>query len=649
MGLATLLGGNKAVDTELAAIFTAKSVAPKLIAETPTPVPASGSSKQTVQKRKSTSDVVDHIAESKKRVKTSPTKTQKPAKPKVSKAKGKGREVDPVEEDDDETSDLEKAYLDVHKHPCDVDSDDSDCAEAEGLIEHETVTKTKKASRSAPKIKYVPADETPELRDQRTIFVGNLSVEVAQKKVGNISLSIQHTMTLPSQSLHKQLHRHILAQIPTAKIESTRFRSVPFQVPTSTLPADDDSDDLKGKADPHKNASPAAPKPARQHDLDRASTWRSSRSHPDKNGEEAQVQDDEKKKTYLTPNQKKKIAFIKHEFHTDADTVNAYIVFAHPVPAAAAPRPPNLPPLPPVLDPHEAARQAVRACDGTTFMGRVIRVDLVGKKGVPAANADADGGVIGTDPKSSVFVGNLDFASKEEDLRVFFEGVIAAERGAPPAAAPADVGAGADTGAGAREKRDASWVVRVRIVRDRDTQLGKGFAYVQFIDHACVDEVLALEPAQLKFAKRKLRVQRCRTLPGSSASTRQATASQPSGPAATPAAAAPLKRPVPIVVPKGDPALGEKLAHLSKDARKQYKSGDADRVARRLAKKKARMAMAAGDKIKNMGKERVRERVKKKSGDAGKKTINPGTKKGRVRSERSLMKRNGKKTAGSSG
>ncbi|KAG6892184.1 hypothetical protein C0993_004597, partial [Termitomyces sp. T159_Od127] len=122
-----------------------------------------------------------------------------------------------------------------------MDSDDSDDEEAEKPIEHETVTKAKKAARSAPKVKYVPADETPEIRDQRTIFVGNVSVEVAQKK-----------------SLLKQLHRHILSQIPTAKIESTRFRSVPFQAPTSTLPGDDD-DALKGKADP-KNALPAASK-----------------------------------------------------------------------------------------------------------------------------------------------------------------------------------------------------------------------------------------------------------------------------------------------------------------------------------------------------------------------------------------------------
>ncbi|KAG6872243.1 hypothetical protein C0995_011665 [Termitomyces sp. Mi166 len=610
MSLATLLGGNKTADTELDALFTKK---PIIQAATSIPIP--GSSKDT-KKRKSTSDVVV-TSEPKKRAKTSPSKLKASTKTPKDKnkvkdgknVKGKAKEIEPAEEDEDENSDLEKAYLDAHKPSGDedvLDSDDSD-GEVGRSIEHETVTKAKKlkSSRSGPKVKYVPVDETPELRDQRTIFVGNISVDVAQRK-----------------PLLKQLHRHILSQIPTAKIESTRFRSVPFQVPTSKLP---DDDALKGKADPKNISAPT--KPARQHDVDRTSTWRSSH----KDGKDEEGPSDEKK--YLNPNQKKKIAFINHEFHSEADTVNAYIVFAHPIPAEN--RPKNLPPLPPVLDPYEAARQAVRVCDRSTFMDRVIRIDLVGKKGLPSSGEELDMDMVGADPKSTVFVGNLDFASKEEDLRAFFEGVVTSERGAPPAAENAEVGA---------IKKPNSWVVRVRIVRDKETQLGKGFAYVQFIDHESVDEVLALEPTTLKFAKRKLRVQRCRTLPGSSASTRQATASKPKDKATPNPAAA--KPPTPIFVPKGDPTLGEKLAHLSKDARKQYKSADADRVARRLAKKKARMTMSG---VKIQGMEKVRERVRKSAGEVGKKKINPGTKKGRVRSKKNLAKRNGKKVGGISG
>ncbi|SJL12643.1 uncharacterized protein ARMOST_16072 [Armillaria ostoyae] len=120
-------------------------------------------------------------------------------------------------------------------------------------------------------------------------------------------------------------------------------------------------------------------------------------------------------------------------------------------------------------------------------MDRVLRVDLVGRTSSQDRGDSVDG-----DPKSSVFVGNLDFGSKEEDLRVFFEKLGTGERG-PPADNDEQDG---------DVKKSPMWVTRVRIVRDKESQLGKGFAYVQFADRQCVDEVLALEEAKLKFAKR---------------------------------------------------------------------------------------------------------------------------------------------------
>lgn len=274
-------------------------------------------------------------------------------------------------------------------------------------------------------------------------------------------------------------------------------------------------------------------------------------------------------------------------------------------------------------------------------MERMIRVDFVGRRG---SQIDDNGSApkninssIDGDPKLSVFIGNLDFASKEEDLRVFFEGIMSAERGPP------ELG-GSDEGA----SRSKTWVTRVRIVRDKDTQLGKGFGYVQFAvcslalqlygahilflicqDRQCVDEILALEQDKLKFAKRKLRVQRCKTLPGSRAATvHQAPASES------------RKAKTAIVqLPKGDPLLGDKLAHLSKDERKKVKSSDADRVARRLAKKKARMAL--GTSVKRVGEDRDRVRRPSSLNKAGAPPKNE--KKRRVRSDNSIAKRNGKK------
>ena len=142
---------------------------------------------------------------------------------------------------------------------------------------------------------------------------------------------------------------------------------------------------------------------------------------------------------------------------------------------------------------------------------------------------------------------------------------------------------------------------------------------------------MALEETKLKFAKRKLRVQRCKTLPSSTKSP------------VTTAAGLKHKEAVPaaIVIPKGDPLLGEKLAGLSKDERKQRKSTDVDRLARRLAKKKARMALIS---VKSQGKDR--ERIRKVTGhckSSGGGDKKDGRSRKRIRSVESVAKKNTKK------
>jgi nucleolar protein 12 len=150
-----------------------------------------------------------------------------------------------------------------------------------------------------------------------------------------------------------------------------------------------------------------------------------------------------------------------------------------------------------------------------------------------------------------------------------------------------------------------------------------------------------MEEGKLKFAKRKLRLQRCKTLPGSAPVPKQTAPLPKDKP--TPQDKARARAVVPPM-PQGDPALGARLAHLGKDARKAVKAADAARVARRLAKKKARAAfgvpVAAGDGAAK--KERARERktpLERRAAGAHK----PDKKKGRVRSEKSVAKRNAKK------
>jgi nucleolar protein 12 len=264
--------------------------------------------------------------------------------------------------------------------------------------------------------------------------------------------------------MQKQLKRHILSFVPSAKIESMRFRSLAFQKPTTKLPTSDDESSKPGKS-------------GRAHDRDRAANWRDTQ---DTASDETALKKDEKK--FLRPEEKKKIAFIKGELHSSATTANAYMVFAYaspgsgPTPASqnddededgddAVAGDGEATSIESVqLDPFEATRTAVSLGNGSTFMERTIRVDYVK---APNASTTSDD----SDPKRTVFVGNLDFASKEEDLRVFFEGVVSSEIGPPPTS---------ETSTDGTSSAAPRWVTRVRIVRDKDTQLGKGFAYVQF-------------------------------------------------------------------------------------------------------------------------------------------------------------------------
>ncbi|EIW59245.1 uncharacterized protein TRAVEDRAFT_147166 [Trametes versicolor FP-101664 SS1] len=490
-----------------------------------------------------------------------------------------------------------------------AESSKSDSSDEEGdpsKLVHESLLKgsqTKSQSRHR-KAKYVPAEESPEQRDARTVFVGNVAVDVTKSK-----------------PMQKQLQRHLLVFVPGAKIESVRYRSVAFKKPTAELPTD---------------ATPGgkAKKPAREHTRDRTATWRADNPNDD--------EDAEPRKAFLMPNEKKRIAFIKHEIHEHVDAVNAYVVFAHPPPPGSHPA--NLPPPAPVMDPHAAAAECAEKADGSIFEGRTLRVDLV-KKDTSAGAAGSKPGTMVGDPKATIFVGSLDFASKEEDLRAFFESVVKAERGEPGQRAD-DESSGSDEDEEAEGgERPRTWVKRVRIIRDRDTQLGKGFAYVQFVDRQCVDEIIALEAPKLKFAKRKLRVERCKTLPGAPKLKSDVPIRPP--------ARTPSSRPDPPhmhsarhgPVPRGNPELGAQLAHLPKDERKRAKATDPERVARRLAKKRAGALADKGVKSSRVG-EKERERVRKPRPAGGKErgvAKEQQRPKKRVRSGKAIAKMNTKK------
>ncbi|KAJ2450946.1 Nucleolar protein 12 [Coemansia sp. RSA 2336] len=109
---------------------------------------------------------------------------------------------------------------------------------------------------------------------------------------------------------------------------------------------------------------------------------------------------------------------------------------------------------------EESAQKALQL-NGTEFENKHIRVDIASNDKVH-------------DSKRSVFVGNLDFAAEEEELWNHFG--------------------------------SCGTVENVRIIRDAKTNLGKGFAYVQFADRAAVSLALKLNGTEVN--SRKLRVMR---------------------------------------------------------------------------------------------------------------------------------------------
>ncbi|KAI9069703.1 hypothetical protein FKP32DRAFT_1599732 [Trametes sanguinea] len=292
---------------------------------------------------------------------------------------------------------------------------------------------------------------------------------------------------------------HQFAQIQTTIEIELRFRSVGFKTPTAEPPNDEDG---KWK-----------PRTTRPHDRDRNAAWRAK-------------QDEEEttpRKQFLAPEEKKRIAFIKHEIHGCMDSVNVYVVFAHPPPGES--RPANLTPLPPVMNPYEAAVEAAKLCDGSAFLGGTLRVDVVQKD---ASLFEKSKSIMTGDPH----------ASKEEDLRAFFKTLLRSERGGP----------------GEREEGARSGSVQFVVPGPKMRRRGPR------------------EQDKLKFAKRKLRVRRCKTLSGGS-KLKIATVKPARGVAssAKPYAAA-SKSGIPLVpakVPNGNSELDARLAILPKEERKR--------------------------------------------------------------------------------
>jgi nucleolar protein 12 len=99
------------------------------------------------------------------------------------KSKTKVVEVEEVSGDEDDDSLETKHLAEKNTHSDASDHDDDDDGANPSLPTHESLLPAKSKRIRSSKPKYAPSDETAYQRDLRTIFIGNLPLEVAQKKV----------------------------------------------------------------------------------------------------------------------------------------------------------------------------------------------------------------------------------------------------------------------------------------------------------------------------------------------------------------------------------------------------------------------------------------------------------------------------------
>ena len=175
---------------------------------------------------------------------------------------------------------------------------------------------------------------------------------------------------------------------------------------------------------------------------------------------------------YASTKAPKKAAFVKKEL-MDATTrsTNAYVVYTN----------------------QMAARKSAAELNGTMVLDRHLRVDMVAH---PAK----------IDHRRCVFIGNLGFV--DDDTNVNSTGSEEKKPKPGKSKEPADMEEGLW-----RQFENAGVLESVRVVRDKITRVGKGFAYVQFRDANAVEKALLYDGKKFPpMLPRTLRVTRAKNV-----------------------------------------------------------------------------------------------------------------------------------------
>lgn len=151
----------------------------------------------------------------------------------------------------------------------------------------------------------------------------------------------------------------------------------------------------------------------------------------------------------MDPRLPKKAVMVRHAFHEQQPTMNAYIVYAE----------------------QESIAKACQAMNGQQVMGHIVRVNPADNSITTAADATTTAttttsttGAVALDPQHrheySVFLGNLPFNVADDDLHVLFA--------------------------------HCGPIICVRVIRDAQLNIGKGFGFVVFASTASVRKALLL-------------------------------------------------------------------------------------------------------------------------------------------------------------
>jgi len=436
-------------------------------------------------------------------------------------------------------------------------SDQDSTHDSDGPLVHETVLARKTCSTSShsdPKTQKpskTSPQESPEQKNARTVFVGNVHIDCVKNKSASRAL-LEHLLNPLKEEAALGTH---------SRIESIRYRGIPLATPIGTEPA----------------------KP--QHGAQRSKAWKEAQagsrpSFDDVTGGSAGrrgAKPLESSETsappvkFLTGGQKRMIGYVTGDLHPEAKSCLAYVVIAPPPPGDPSPGSS-------AFTGAELAKLIATKADGTSFMERVIRCDIAFQP--PTKNSSNSSYSIDLkEQRRTLFIGGLDFVEEEDSIRKAVESRLMEEKKGLPDGAP-------------------TWVERVRVVRDKATSLTKGFAYVLLRTQDAVEEMLALPEGSFKIGKRKVRLQKYLSAGQSSAlkRTREQTtgAKKPGdkrskvdeqGGSTTGPKRARIDLSKEIETTYKGPDLSQELAGLDKHQRKLIKSANQLRVERRMLKK----------------------------------------------------------------